>query len=262
MLASACLTTTFVWTQHLGAVHAVANAGPAVRETWLADLCRGRTRAGMVLAGALPRRPPLLRAEAAPGGWSLRGTAPWLSGWGLIDVVHVAARDADDSVVWLLADASKAPTFRVDPLRLLAVNASATVTATFDGHFVAAERVTQILPAEQWNAPNPGMLRLHASLALGVADRACRLLGAGALDAEVDGCREMLDGPLAKLVDGRARAAELALRAASALVVEEGSGALVDGSRAGRLAREAMFLLVFGSRPPIRTALLERLTLN
>jgi alkylation response protein AidB-like acyl-CoA dehydrogenase len=42
-------------------------------------------------------------------------------------------------------------------------------------------------------------------------------------------------------------------------VVEELASALA-GDAAGRLAREAAFLLVFGSRPAIREALLDRLT--
>ena len=42
-------------------------------------------------------------------------------------------------------------------------------------------------------------------------------------------------------------------------MVHGGSGAVVTGANAERLAREALFLLVFGSRPAIRHALLARL---
>jgi hypothetical protein len=57
----------------------------------------------------------------------------------------------------------------------------------------------------------------------------------------------------------RAAASELAVRAAAAVAVHTGSAAAVAGSDAARLTREALFLLVFGSRPQIRTALLDRL---
>ena len=50
----------------------------------------------------------------------------------------------------------------------------------------------------------------------------------------------------------RAAACELALRATAALVVSQGSTAVLADQDAQRLAREALFLLVFGSRPPIR----------
>jgi hypothetical protein len=61
------------------------------------------------------------------------------------------------------------------------------------------------------------------------------------------------------LPDARAAACELALRAANALTVAHGSRAIVAGEHAQRLAREALFLAVFGSRPPIKASLLRRL---
>ena len=54
-------------------------------------------------------------------------------------------------------------------------------------------------------------------------------------------------------------ASELALRAATTLVVSAGSRSILAGEHPQRLAREALFLLVFGSRPGIKASLLERL---
>ena len=47
--------------------------------------------------------------------------------------------------------------------------------------------------------------------------------------------------------------------AAAALTVSTGAAAALAGSAAERLTREALFLLVFGSRAPIEAALLDRL---
>ena len=58
----------------------------------------------------------------------------------------------------------------------------------------------------------------------------------------------------------RAAASELALRAA-ALTVRDGASAITVDAHAQRLAREALFLLVFGSRPGIKTELAARLGL-
>ena len=58
----------------------------------------------------------------------------------------------------------------------------------------------------------------------------------------------------------RAAAAELAVRAAAALAVSTGSASALVGSHPERLAREALFLLVFGSRPQIKASLLDRLS--
>ena len=258
-LASGCLTTTFVWAQHLGAVLAAAHSTSArLREEWLEPLCRGRRRAGLALAGVLPE--PLLRARRADGGWLFSGTAPWVSGWGRIDVVHAAARDADDNVVWAFVDARESAALRVGLLALVAVNASATVRASFDDVFVPEDRVTAIVPREQWSRPEPAVLRIHASFALGLVDRCCRLIGGSPLDEELAACRAALDNATPETMPtARAAASELALRAAAAVVVSTGSRAVVTDQHAQRLAREALFLLVYGSRPAVRAALLDRL---
>src|SRR5438132_7072299 len=98
-LASACLTTTFVWAQHIGAVRAAAMAeNPSIQE-WVAPLCRGVRRAGLALGGALPG-PALLRATETSDGWIFDGVSPFVSGWGRIDVLHAAGRTDDDRLVW------------------------------------------------------------------------------------------------------------------------------------------------------------------
>ena len=89
------------------------------------------------------------------------------------------------------------------------------------------------------------------------------MLGPGPLDHEVTACRERLDAALGAdptaMADARAAASELALRATAALAVRDGGNAVTVDQHAQRLAREAVFLLVFGSRPGIKSALLKRL---
>ena len=73
-LASGCLTTTFVWVQHIGAVlTATTSENDAIAE-WVDPLCRGERRAGLALGGAIPG-PPLLRATANADGWTFSGAA-------------------------------------------------------------------------------------------------------------------------------------------------------------------------------------------
>jgi hypothetical protein len=109
----------------------------------------------------------------------------------------------------------------------------------------------------------PDRLRVDGSLALGVTGRCCRLLGPGPLDDELAACRQRLDAALAAdiatMADARAAASELAVRAAAALAVRDGSQAVTADAQAQRLAREALFLLVFGLRPVIKSALLRQL---
>jgi alkylation response protein AidB-like acyl-CoA dehydrogenase len=57
----------------------------------------------------------------------------------------------------------------------------------------------------------------------------------------------------------RARASELALHAATTLVVTGGGRSITMDHHAQRLAREALFLLVFGQTTSIKAAQLNRL---
>ena len=260
VLAGGCLATTFVWAQHQGLVRALERADPSPgRDDWLRRLCRGQTRAGLALGGLLPGE-IRLHAEPAGDGWVVDGTSPWVSGWGLVDVVLVAARAPDDTVAWLIVDAVEGDGLAPHRQHLGAVDASVTVTAEFRAHHVSGDRLIRVEPfsPEQYNMPD--VLRQNGYLALGVAGRCCRLLGPTPFDAELAGCRDRLGAAeAADIGAARAAAAHLAQRASSALVVASGSRAAVRHEHPERLAREALFLLVFGSRPPIRTALLERL---
>jgi alkylation response protein AidB-like acyl-CoA dehydrogenase len=258
-LASGCLTTTFVWLQHRNPTRAlVATPNAALRDAWLAPLAAGERRAGIALAGNRPG-PPLLRAARAGGAPVLTGTAPWVSGWGLVDVLLVTARDGDD-VVSVLVDAREGAGLRAERLRLVAADASGTVTLRFDDHRVPADRVVGQEPHTAVLERDATGLRMNGSLALGLIARCCRLLGASRLDDELVGVREALDAATTTgLPEARAAACELALRAAGALAVARGSGSVLAGDHAERLVREALFLQVFGSRPPIKASLLRRL---
>jgi alkylation response protein AidB-like acyl-CoA dehydrogenase len=261
ILAGACLSTTFVWMQHHGVVRAVAGTdNAALRQRMLGPLCRGERRAGVALAGLLPG-PPRLRARATEGGYVLDGTSPWVTGWDYLDTLHVAARQDDGTIVWAVLDVPEPLSITEEPLAMVAVMASSTVQLRFEGHPVPQDRVTGTLPLEQWPSRDAAALRANGSLALGLTARCCELIGPGPLDEQLARCRTALDtaDPDA-MPRARAAACELALRATAALIVTQGSGAILADHDAQRLAREALFLLVFGSRPPIREALAGLLT--
>ena len=270
-LASGCLATTFVWLQHHGLVRMLAATGPtatgpiasgptvALRDRFLPELAAGRIRSGIALTGLWPGE-ALLRARPVDGGWQLDGQAPWVSGWGMVDVLQVAARGPDGTVVWLLLDAGPTDAVRATRQHLVAVDASRTVHLEFRAVFVPDERHLgiQAYDGAAWSG-GPG-LRMNGSLALGVAARCVALMGSGPLEVELDLRRRQLDeAPPESMADARAAACDLAWRAAGALAVHRGSQAVRMDEHAQRLAREALFVLVFGSRQEIRSGLLARL---
>jgi alkylation response protein AidB-like acyl-CoA dehydrogenase len=273
-LTGGCLATTFTWMQHHGVVRGLANtANDQLRGKYLDAAVRGELRAGVAYAGAIPQ-PPRLWATATDGGWLLSGEAPLVSGWGIIDLLLISARDTSPGdgsglIVNILADAGAGGLdgIAVTELHLIAAQASNTVRLHFEDYFVAAEQVVSEISHQDFLANQHIGARLNGSLALGIAGRCIRLIGeageaatATRLTAEQDAVRRRLDDGLGTpdtVPAARAVASEFAYRAAGALVVAIGSSGIMAGSHAERLVREATFTLVAAGRPEIKRSLLE-----
>jgi alkylation response protein AidB-like acyl-CoA dehydrogenase len=268
-LASACLTTTFTWLQHHGVVMGLAmTPNTALREEYLARAISGDLRGGGAFSGVIPV-PPRVTARRCADGWLLKGDVMFVSGWNIVDVLHVSAVDEDsgDVVNGLIEARPGAGIADVQPLDLVAAQASNTVRLVFSDLLLADEMVTTRSNREEFLAGLAIGLRVDSSLALGLIQRA--LVGmdaAGQPDvaerfrAEAAALRTRFDaalGDLPSLPALRAACSELALRACAALVVAVGGRGLLRESEAQRLAREALFTLVVASRPQVKSSLLE-----
>ena len=175
-LASACLTTTFVWIQHFRLLRALLDptTPDSIREL-LPLAVSGQIKGGVALGGLLPG-PPRLRATETRDGWHLNGEAPWVSGWGIVDLLFLTARQSDDTVVSFVVDAVDQPGLGVTRCRLSAMNASSTVQLTFDDLRIPEDRYVGSQPYAP-GLERPEGLRVNGSLALGVTRRCCELLG-------------------------------------------------------------------------------------
>ena len=257
-LASGCMTTAFVWAQHLGAA-AAAHFSEGSVNRFADDLVAGRLRGGVAFAHMLRPDPPLTTAERVDGGWLFRGSAPWVTGWGHIDVFHAAARHEGD-IVWALLDATESPTLRCIELDLAAVAATRTVVLDYDAHLAPDDRITGVESHADWLAVYRTRLRNNGSFPLGVASRCCQLLQRPAFDRRLVEVREALDAATADdMPQARADAALFAVQVSTALVASTGGRAVTRNDNAQRLHREAMFLLVQGQTPQIREHMLDRL---
>lgn len=263
-LAGGSLGVAFLWLQHQGALAAVArSAEPGIAARFTAALAARTLRAGVAVTG-LSGPDPLTVRPAPDGGWTLTGTQPWLTGWGAVEVVLVHALAGDDRVLGLLVDVPEGAdplpcTITAEPIDLVAARVSSTATVRFTDHPVGADRlVTTTTLGALAERDAPGLAQ-NGALALGVAARALALAGDGPLDPELAAAAMALGGDPAALPAARATASALAVRAAATLATRTGASAVVRGSHAERLSREALFLLVFGSRPAIREQLLTRL---
>lgn len=282
-LAAGDLATAFVWIQQVGVARwlgaAVADGGDERWAAQLEDLRTGRAHAGIALQAALRPGPAAVVARPVGGdaeqgdGWVLDGAVPWVTGWGLLDAVLLTARDGEEVLFLLLdlatvRDGGEGPGLRGELLPLAAVRASRTVELRLDGFRVGADRLVARGEHAALLAGDAAGLRPNGSLALGLVQRCVRAVRAddrhaersAVLAEELRAVRSRLDaaGP-DDLPGARAAAVDLAWRAAAALALATGSSAVIAPSLAERTVREALFLLVFGSRPAIREALLDGL---
>ncbi|MFF0488897.1 acyl-CoA dehydrogenase family protein [Nocardia sp. NPDC004068] len=267
-----CLSTGFVWAQHLGALRAVAAGNPALRERFLGPMAAGEYRCGVSYAGA--RTEPTLFAERTDAGFVVDGTAPFVTGWGQLDALATSVRlrsAATESVATLLIPVAEVEGLTADPLTLVAANASATVRLRFDRVLVGEDRLVGDAPVTAFRAGRAGIADwINGALPLGVLSACLRELRTLAVDDTPYAARyAALRGRFAAALGDpeatyalRADIAHAAVEAAAAVVVAAGSRAALAGSTPERLARQATFALVCTTRDPIRSALLTRLAPN
>jgi alkylation response protein AidB-like acyl-CoA dehydrogenase len=268
VMASGCLATAFTWIQHHGMLAALsASANGALRDEFAGGLAAGRIKGGVAFAGAVPV-PPRMRCERVDGGWRLAGQAPFVSGWGVIDVIQYSARDADtgDIVSGLVAAGPQPGITGVARQALFVADATQTVSIDVDGLVISDDRVVSRVTWEAFMANQNFGFRLNGTLPIGVARRCAALLdeadqpdAAASLRAAADEVRGRLDAGLADstaLLSARAEGAELAVRAAAAAVAAGGGPALLRDSPAQLQARNATFTLVAASRPELKRALI------
>ena len=259
-LSGGCLTTSFVWAQHAGPSKAAVETNGPMRTRWAEALATGESRGGVAFAHLNRPGTPMLQAEPKGGGWAFSGSAPFVTGWGHIDVVLTAARH-NDSVVWAMVDAQDCETITSRRLALAAVDSAVTVELTFDKHPIPTTSVTSIESFTEWTDRYRKGLRANGSNPLGVAARAAKLLGPSPLDEQlIDARNRINNATVDQLPAARAHLGDLCVRATSALVAKVGGSALFMEQQAQRLARESLFLLVQGQTPEIKEHHMRLLT--
>jgi alkylation response protein AidB-like acyl-CoA dehydrogenase len=266
VLAGACGVTFFVWVQHHAPVRMLAaSANAGLRDRHLDDLCAGRVLGGVAFAYLRRAGPPAVVATPVPGGYRIDGEAPWVTSWGLAGVYAVAARMGDQVLFFLLE--GEPPAVRASrPLALAAMGASSTVRLAFDALFVPEDDVLSVVPFERWQADDRIATAKPNPAAFGIAATCVRMLGDTPLAAELEDCRrrsyalaDAAEPDLGSLVQARAHSLELAVRAATALVVSTGGRAMSADHPAQRLLREAAFFTIQAQTPALRQATLAQL---
>ena len=268
-LAGGCGATAFVWAQHhLPTRLSATTQNGALADEWKAALSAGDARAGVMFAHL--RRPgaPVLRATATVDGWTVSGTAPWATGWGLVDVFGVGAETDDGRVVWFLLPADRAAGLSVHALDLSVMGPTATVAVDLGALHVPSSSVLLVQEKAAWAALDGVNTLQPPWAALGLTEAAAASVGSFGPEVQAlcDEARALNDATLAGSPDRdamlvfRGRALTDAVRVAAAAVAGSGGGAMVRSHPAQRWAREASFYLVQQQTLPIRAATLGALS--
>jgi alkylation response protein AidB-like acyl-CoA dehydrogenase len=285
ILAAACGVTTFLQGQHQSACLLIAGGeNEALKERLLPEMAAGK-RLGAVAFSHLRRSgPPVMRAERDGDSWMFNGIAPWVTGWGVMQEVVLAGTLPDERLLYVVVPLEKSDTMQPSPpMRLCAMNASATVSLACHNLRVGPERYLKTITREQMARNDLGAILGVTPQPIGVATAAIRLLRslaqqhhssnlsgtAEALERELTSVREAVhawidrttaEGYKENALRIRAWCIELGVRAAHAAVAAAGGSANNREHTAQRLFREAMFYTVIAQTRDVQAATLERLT--
>ena len=282
LLASACLTTCFILSQRDAACRRLREQGSAghPREL-LAKLAQGEALATVGVSQLTTSRQhggPALVARPVERGYRLTGVAPWVTGAAHADYLILGASLEDGRQLVGVVARDAVGVAVGAPLELMALRGSLTALITCQDVFLEQDWILAGPVEKVLQTGKGGAGGLETScLALGVARAAIDLLVEEAKNrpALVEMC-ERLGKAYLRLrsemhsmagtqyspeaaTDLRAKANTLVLRATqAALTMCKGAG-FVHPHPAQRLARQAMFFLVWSCPQLAATATLEAL---
>lgn len=282
-LSQACLTTTFVITQRMGAVRRIAGSETLnARERWLPGLLSGDLFATVGISHLTTSRRHLgaavLRAEPDldsdnPGGFILDGYAPWVTGGTYADGIVVAATLDDGRELLAMVPTSLPGVVTHPGAELVALTASSTDRVDFKRVTISSEMVIAG-PIEQvmTKGTGAGTGGVQTSiLAIGLSGAAVQFLRREAESRpDLISVADQLQSEVAELEDSviaaaggktdcdlgelRGRANRLVLRTTQAALTAAKGAGFMASHPAGRWCREALFFLVWSCPQPVSQA--------
>ena len=289
LIAGGCGATWFLLTQHelpqnlarapLAGLDANdAQPGPA------ADRHRDvlSALAGVAVAHLRRPRPGVVAEPDGHGGYRLSGRADWCTGWGLLDLLLVAAATPGGRFVFGIVEATERDGLRAGaPLPLAVMGGTATVALDLASCRLAADEVLLAVDAPAWQVLDRTRTANTRPASLGLLRRVLTQLEAlghqrdhaEAVDTALELAHRavplraeayaLLNEPpcehITRRAELRGRLAELTVRAATALIAARSGSAMLLSSPEQRWAREAAFHLIQAQTDEVRAAQLTAL---
>lgn len=282
-LASACLTTAFILSQHEAAVRRLVALGrPEQQERLLPKLAAGDYRMTVGLSQLTTSRQhgaPSLTATPLDGGrYRLDGVIPWVTAAAQADEIMIGATLPDSQQILALLPGRAAGVSIDPPASLMALAGSRTTQIHCAAVTLEPEQLVTGPAAQVAALGKGGVGGLETScLALGLASAAINFLqheatarpdlaaGAARFVASAEEARQRLhrcaetETASSEVLTLRVDCTLLALHASqTALTVAKGAG-FVAPHPAQRWARQALFFLVWSCPRPAAEGILARL---
>ena len=270
-LSHACLSSTFVFSQHLGAIKRLIfrEDSPYLKRR-ISAFINGERLTSLGLSHLKHTGDSLLKACFVDGGIKLSGRIPWVTGAAYIHDLYLGARLEDGRCLYALCPMKKSPTISIeDGFSMAALSETSTSAVLFDDHFIPASHVVNVGEDNRFGLATGGLTAI--AMALGHAKRALDEINdiglkassidvSSALDlsfARWSDLRDKLYGQSPDRDNLRALSTDLALAASqSLLLVTRGTG-FQRGALAQLLCRQALFFLVWSNTESSRERLIN-----
>lgn len=276
-VSAVCGATGFmVWCQQVCGLYLQQSGNPALTGAVLAEHAAGRRLGGTGMSNPMKAyagiEPMLLKARPVPGGWRINGTLPWVSNLGPDHYFGTLAtvEGGDEELMFLLRCDAPGVQLRECP-SFSAMEGTGTWAIRCHELFIGEDELIA-RPARPWvGRVRAGFILLQCGFGLGVAQGAIASMWRvepalghvnryledrpDALQAELDALWARIE-TLARtpfepgnayfidVLDARAHASELALRAAQSALMHAGARGYLLSSDVQRRVRESHFVAI------------------
>lgn len=276
------LTTAFIWTQFLAATQRLEKAPPALQQKWLPRLAAGSAFATVGISHLTTSRQhwstPTVLAEPMEEGYRITGSIPWVTGLSQADVIVAGAALHDGRQLLIALDTTLPGVTRGEGLPLAALRGSMTGCVelhevTIASADVIAGPIENVLKAIGSGGAGSFMTSAVAvGHACGSFDHLDHITAGRpefddlkigwrnaltSLRDEIVAAAQELMPPPQSAETLRVRSTTLALQLSQSLLTASKGAGFVHGHPAERMAREALFFLVWSCPQAVAGELLR-----
>ena len=281
---------TFLQTQHQSAVSKlVQSSNRTLQQKFFPDVAQGNALVGVGFSHLRRRGTPMMRAIETKDGYLLTGKVPWITGYGYFDWFILGATLGDGRELYAIlplqnrVQESGGKISYSEPMKLLAVAATNTVSAEINRWYVSPDYLVSINPPATIHHSSQKNILNHGFFALGCAyggldvlqdlaeskkldflNTSWHVLHQEVMEKERMAIAFICDQQItyAQKLKLRAETIDLAQRCSLAAVIASSGAANYFHSRAGRIYREALLFSVSGQTTDVMKASLKKLLLN